>query len=159
MRSMSDRGWQVESLAAAHHRIGLDSDVLIYLVDAVQPSAARAAAIIDAVEQGLMRASMSALAYGEILVGPARDGDSARFERTATELRDTAVDIVPVTAAIAEDAAWLRGRGAAHLIDAIHLATARLHATAFVTNDRRLRSAPGLEVYVLDDMELERSAP
>ena len=152
---MSDRGWQVESLAAAHHRIGLDSDVLIYLVDAVQPSAARASAIVDAVEQGLLRASMSALAHAEILVGPARAGDAARFEQTASELRDIAIDIVPVTVEIAEDAAWLRGRGAAHLIDAIHLATARAHATAFITNDRRIRSTAGLAIFHLDDLELE----
>ena len=155
MPSMSDRGWSVESLVAAHQRIGLDADVLIYLVDAVQPWAPRAAVVVDAIEQGLVRASMSALAHAEVLVGPARDGDAARFERTAAEIRDLDIEIVPVTAGLAEDAAWIRGQGSGHLVDAIHIATARATATAFVTNDRRIRSTTGLEVFHLADLDLD----
>ena len=49
----------------------------------------------------------------------------------------------------------LRGAGPLTLADAIHLATARLAAaTAFVTNDRRIRSIDRLEVLHLDALDL-----
>ena len=152
---MSERRWSVASLVERHQRIALDADVLIYLLEDVEPQASRSAAIIDAVDQGAVRASMSALAHAEVLVGPARSGDATRFGQTAAELRGVSVEIVAVTAAIAEDAAWLRGQGSMQLVDAIHLSTARTAATAFVTNDRRLRSSSGLEVYHLDDLDLQ----
>lgn len=150
---MSAKKWSVGGLAAEHKRIALDADVLIYLLEDAEPRASRAAAIVDAVDGGTVSAVMSAMAHAEILGGPARDGDAARFERTAAELRDLKVAMVPVNAAIAEDAAWLRGQGSMQLGDAIHVATARATATAFITNDRRIRSQPGLDVFYLDDLE------
>ena len=147
------------TLVEEHQRVALDADVLIYLLEDVEPWASRAAALVDAADQGRVHATMSSLAYGEILVGPARDGDGARFERTAAEIREVEIDILPVTAAIAEDAAWLRGQGSTQLIDAIHLATARTAATAFITNDRRVRSQPGIEVYYLDDFDFDGPVP
>jgi predicted nucleic acid-binding protein len=151
---MSAKRWSVASLTAAHQRIALDADVLIYLLEDVEPQASGLAAILDAIDQGAVRASMSSLAHAEVLVGPAKTGDAVRFEQTAAELRDVNVDVVPVTADVAEDAAWLRGQGSLQLIDAIHVATARKSATAFITNDRRIRSVRGLEVYRLDDLDL-----
>lgn len=154
----SAKRWSVGTLVEQHKRIALDANVLIYLLEDVEPRASRAAALVDAADEGRVRASVSALAYAEVLVRPALENDGARFERTAAEIRDSGIEVVPVTAAIAEDAAWLRGQGSAQLFDAIHLATARTAATAFITNDRRLRSQPGLEVYHLDDLELAPSA-
>ena len=151
----SGKRWSVATLVEKHQQVALDADVFIYLLEDVEPWASRAAALVDAAEQGRVHATMSSLAYAEILVGPARDGDGARFERTAAEIRDVEIDILPVTAAIAEDAAWLRGQGSTQLIDAIHLATARTAATAFITNDRRVRSQPGMEVYYLDDFDFD----
>ena len=147
------------TLVEKHQRVALDADVFIYLLEDVEPWASRAAALVDAAEQGRVHATMSSLAYAEILVGPARDGDGARFERTAAEIRDVEIDILPVTAAIVEDAAWLRGQGSTQLIEAIHLATARTAATAFITNDRRVRSQPGIEVYYLDDFDFDGPVP
>jgi len=52
-----------------------------------------------------------------------------------------------------QDAAWISGRTGAGLPDAVHLACARAAgATAFLTNDRRIRSRPTLEVVYLDDL-------
>lgn len=136
-----------------HQRVAVDADVLIYLLEDVEPRASRAAVLIDAADLGLVKGFLSSLAYAEVLVGPALDGDGARFERIAAEIRDIGLDILPVTMDIAEDAARLRGQGSTHLIDAIHLATARTAATAFVTNDRRVRSQPGLKVLYLDDLD------
>lgn len=151
---MSDGKWSIATLVQRHQRIALDANVLIYLLEDVQPLSDRSAAIIDAVESGRLQASISALGHAEVLIGPARVADAATFEQAAAELRDTRVNIVPVTAAIAEDAAWLRGQRSIDLVDAVHLATARAVGTALITNDRRLRSAPGLEVLLLDDLAL-----
>jgi predicted nucleic acid-binding protein len=64
--------------------------------------------------------------------------------------------IEPLSAEIAVDAAIIRGSRRIVLADAIHLATARAAgATAFVTNDRRLRGSVKLEVVYLDDLEVE----
>ncbi|HXG25510.1 MAG TPA: PIN domain-containing protein [Candidatus Binatia bacterium] len=155
---MSDGKWSIATLIERHRRIALDANVLIYLLEDVEGRSDRSAAIVDAVESGRLQASISALGHAEVLIGPARLGDAATFERTAAELRDAQVAIAPVTAGIAEDAAWLRGRRSIDLVDAIHLATARSVATAFITNDRRLRSTPGLEVFLLDDLELGEGA-
>ena len=155
----SGKRWSVAALVKEHERVALDADVLIYLLEDVEPRASRSAALIDAADEGRVRASISSVALAEVLVGPARDGDGARFERTAAEIRDIKLVILPVTAAIGEDAAWLRGQGSTQLIDAIHLATARSAATAFITNDRRIRSQSGLRVYYLDDLDLDGPPP
>jgi predicted nucleic acid-binding protein len=149
---MSGAPWTIEELAARHPRIGIDADVLIYLLDGAQPRARLAGAVIDAVEAGTFAGSMSALALTEVLVGPARAGDAARFEQTAFELRDLELVVVPVSVEIAEHAAWLRGRETLQVADAIHVAATQSVASAFVTNDRRIRSLPGLEVVYLDDL-------
>ena len=68
-------------------------------------------------------------------------------------IRDLPIRIVPLDAAVAEDAAWIRGASGIGLEDAVQLASARFAgATAFVTNDRRLRSIPDLDVIYLDDL-------
>ncbi|HUQ43103.1 MAG TPA: PIN domain-containing protein [Candidatus Limnocylindria bacterium] len=152
---MSGKRWSIETLVSAHRRVALDADVLIYLIDDAGVRAQLAAVVVDAIEAGLLQGSMSALAHAEVLVGPARTGDASVFEETASELRGFGLEIRPVTPEVAEDAAWLRGRGDTHLVDALHLASARASATAFVTNDRRLRASSGLDVYYLDDLDTD----
>lgn len=68
-------------------------------------------------------------------------------------MRDLGFRIVSMDASVAEDAAWIRGQTGLSLPEAVHLAAARAGgATAFVTNDRRIKSRPGLEVVYLDDL-------
>jgi predicted nucleic acid-binding protein len=96
----------------------------------------------------------------EVLVGPARWGDAASFEMAAETVRNLGFLFQPLDPGTAEDAAWLRGTTGADLPDAMHLASARAAgATAFVTNDRRIRSRPGLEVVYLDDLEVGEPLP
>ena len=138
---------------AGHRRIALDSNVLIYLLETSGPHAEAAARLVDAIEAGANEAVLSTVGLVEILAGPARAGDAAGFELTADALRDLLIRMVPLDRATAEDAAWIRGSLGIGLEDAVHLATARNSgATAFVTNDRRLRSIPRLEVVYLDDL-------
>ena len=83
-------------------------------------------------------------------------GDAGVFERTADEIRSIGITLVPLTATVAEDAAWLRGHGGLELADAIHVASARAAgATAFITNDHRIRPRPNLDVFYLDDLAIE----
>ncbi|HEX9737803.1 MAG TPA: PIN domain-containing protein, partial [Candidatus Limnocylindria bacterium] len=90
----------------------------------------------------------------EILSGPARDGDLGRLERTNDEIRAiSGLTIVALGPDVAVDAAVIRGVRGMTLPDAIHLASARAAgATAFVTNDRRIRGSAKLEVIYLDDL-------
>jgi predicted nucleic acid-binding protein len=138
-----------------HRRIGLDSNLFIYLADDVQPWADRAAELVTAIEAGHTGGVLSAIGLTEVLSGPSRDGDLGRLERTNDEIRAIpGLRIVPVGPEIAADAAVIRGLRGLTLPDAIHLATARATgATAFITNDRRLRGSAKLEVIYLDDLE------
>ena len=150
---MSEERLSVADLAGRHPRVAIDSDVLIYLLEGAGDRADRAAEIVDACEAGLLTGSMSAIGLAEILTGPARTGDAARFEGMAEELHSLRLTIVACDERVAEDAAWIRGAQGLAIPDAIHLASARSsRATAFVTNDRRIRSVSRLEVLYLDDL-------
>jgi predicted nucleic acid-binding protein len=146
-----------EGLLGKHRRVGIDSNVLIYLFEGSPPLADTAGALLDAFAAGRASGVLSMLAVAEIGSGPARGGDVAMVERYADELSNLdGVTVVPLVWAIAIDAAIIRGSGPLSLADAIHLATARsAGATAFVTNDRRIRSRPDLEIVYLDELVLE----
>ena len=85
---------------------------------------------------------------------PVRIGDDTMGERFADAIRSIEnLHVVPVSLEIAVEAELVGGRTSLTLADAIHLATARVAgASAFVTNDRRLRSMPMLDVIQLADV-------
>lgn len=147
-------GLTTAELVRRHPKVGLDSNLFIYLIDDVPPWADRVAELLTAVDAGAASAVMSAIGLTEILSGPARDGDLGRLERNHDDIRAiSGLTIVPLTPDVAADAAVIRGVRAVTLPDAIHLASARAAgATAFVTNDRRLRGSARLEVIYLDDL-------
>jgi predicted nucleic acid-binding protein len=140
-----------------HRRIGLDTNVLVYLLEDIAPFGASTKAIMDAVEAGRVSAVLASIGLAELVTGPAATGDGALVERYADELRSMAgLRIEPLSADIALDAAIIRGSRRIGLADAIHMATARgAGATAFVTNDRSLRGTTKLEVVYLSDLEVE----
>jgi predicted nucleic acid-binding protein len=144
----------IAELCAGHRRIGLDTNVLVYLLEDVAPFAATSQAITDAVEAGWVSAVLASIGLAELVTGPASSGDGALVERYKDELRSmTGLRIETLSAEIAVDAAIIRGSRRIGLADAIHLATARATgATAFITNDRSLRGSTKLEVIYLDDL-------
>ena len=146
----------IAELCAAHERIGLDSNLLIYVTEDTVDHLAKASAVLDAVAAGDIQGVLSVIGLAEVLMGPSLREELAVVEQIAAEIRATPnLRVVPVTPEIAVDAAVVGALRAVKLPDAIHLATARAaRATAFVTNDRRLRTAPRLEVIYLDDIEL-----
>jgi predicted nucleic acid-binding protein len=150
---VSERNLSPISERLGHRKIGLDSNVLIYLLETEGPLAEVAAQIVDALAEEEIEAVMSAVGLIEVLTGPARRGDSVAFEVTAEALRELPLRVIPLGAGGAEDAAWIRGVASFDLEDAVHLSASRAAGvTAFVTNDRRIRSIPRLDVIYLDDL-------
>lgn len=147
-------GLTVAELCGTHRRIGLDSNVLIYVIDRLDPWREVADDLIDAIESGSIAATLSAVALAEILNGPARAGDLTAVERYDDEIRDIpGLTIETVGPELAGDAAVIQAARGMSLADAIHLASARAAgATAFVTNDRRIRGSAKLEVIYLGDL-------
>lgn len=157
---MSERSWSIQGLEGEHRRVAIDANVLIYLLQADERRGPRARALIDAIEQGRLSGVLATVGTLEVLTGPAKAHDQAGFDRTAEEVRSLPLQLVGLSTSLAEDAAWLRGSDGLRMADAIHVATARAAgATAFVTNDRRIKSRPGLEVLYLDDLEVGEPVP
>ena len=141
----------IDELVTRHHRVAIDSNVLIYLFEGSGIEATAAGLVLDAIEAGRCEGVLATVGLTEILTRPASLGDGILFERYAAEIRGIAnLRLAPLDDEIAVDAAW--GRSADRdLGDAVHVATARAgQATAFVTNDRRVRPRSGVEVVVLD---------
>lgn len=150
---MSEKLALVEAMLTRHQRIAIDSNVLIYLTEGDVERADAAAAIVDSVAEGRTEGTLSSAGLAEVLVGPARSGDGAGFERLAATIRDLGFGVAMLDATTAEDAAWIRGQTGMSLPDSIHVACARSSgASAFVTNDRGIASRAGLEVLYLDDL-------
>lgn len=149
---MSGRPWSLETVLAEGTRVGLDSNVLIYLLEGEGDRARAAAAIVDGVSDGRIVGILATIGLTEVLAGFARHGDAARFEVAVAELGDLGLRIRGLDARLAADAAWLCAEGLG-LEDGVHIATARAeHADVFVTNDRRIRARAGFEVAYLDDL-------
>ena len=150
---MNEKPSSLERLLSGHRRVALDSNVLIYLVEGMAGRGEIAGHVVSTLlEQGI-DIVLATVGLSEILMGPARAGDVVGFESLADELRGMGLHLVSLDPSIAEDAAWLRGRARLHLVDAIHVASARsAGATLFLTNDRGIPSLPQLEVVYLDDL-------
>jgi predicted nucleic acid-binding protein len=141
-------------LLSQHRRVGIDSNVFIYLFEGTGANADAAGALLDAIAAGEGEGVVATLAIAEVGSGPARGADLAMVERYADELSSLeGVRVVPLDTAVAVEAAVMRGATSLTLADAVHLATARsAGATAFVTNDRRIPTLDGLTVAYLDEL-------
>ena len=151
----------VAELCQRHRRIGLDTNVLVYVLEDVTPYAAIGQAIVNAIEARHVSAVLASIGLAELATGPVQSGDAALVERYVDEFRSVSgLVIAPLSAEIAVDAAIMRDSRRIGLADAIHLAIARASgATAFVTNDRQIRGSPRLEIIYLDDLELATVHP
>lgn len=144
----------VDELSREHRRIALDANVFVYLFEIEGPLAHLAAAVVDAISTGRITGVISSLVLTEAIVGPVVFGDETVPERYLDAIRSIEhLHVVPVTAEIAADAGFIRGRTGMTLPDSVHIATARTAgASVLVTNDRRIRPIPRLEVIQLADL-------
>ena len=146
----------LDASIAAGARLVLDSSVLIAYLAAVETVSPVARVIIDDYLRGERNdAVLSALAAGEILVRPHREGTA---RSVAFEILDMpGLTIRSVDFLVAAEAARMCAESSLRLPDSIVLATGILAgATYLVTNDRRLAAAaqglaPGMVVCLLAD--------
>jgi predicted nucleic acid-binding protein len=132
----------------------LDTQVLIYSVEAHPTYAQCLAAVWAAIGSGSVVAVGSQLSVLEVLVLPLRAGNTALVARYDHFLRAAGVRLAPVTEPILRVAARLRATvPRLKTPDSIHAATAIAHgATLFLTNDIGFKNVPGLTVELLDDV-------
>ena len=144
----------IDELCERHRRMAFDANVFVYLFESSGSLAEAAAAVVNAVSARRLVGIVSAVALTEVNVGPALLGDDAMGERYADAIRSIEnLHIVPATVEIAAEAGFVRARAGLTLADALHVATAQVAgASALVTNDRRVRSIPKLEVVRLADL-------
>ena len=114
----------------------VDAGVLIGYLEAADAHHDRAVVALAAAEKRGDTFATPTSVYAELLVGPFRAG-SAAVAKVEMVLRDFAVELVPLTSAIARQAAHLRAQHRSlRLPDAIVLATAdALGAVRILTTD------------------------
>ena len=115
----------------------LDADVIIGFLDPADAQHARAVRATTPWLSGGHELALSASVYAEILVRPIRRGT----DQTVDAFLDAArAQVVPVDAALARQAAFLRARHESlRLPEALSLAAALGRGADFLTLDRRLQ--------------------
>lgn len=73
-------------LLKQHPRVGIDSNVLIYLLEGSGELADRSAALLDEIAAGAGHGVLSVLALADVCSGPSSIGDRGMVERYADEL-------------------------------------------------------------------------
>lgn len=136
-------------------KVGLDSSILIYHLEDLEPYADLTENIFATIAEGSLSAVLSTVSVTELLVQPFTVGQQDRiaaFERFLFSLPNT--ELRSPDYPIAREAARLRSKYRIRTPDALLIATSlNDKADAFVTNDARLRGlkAEDITILVLDD--------
>ena len=134
--------------------VAVDTAPLIYFVEDNPFWSPIVKPFFEALDSGLFQALTSTVTLAEVLVHPFRRSQPAlarEYRRILLSARNLAT--IPVTAAIAERAAELRGRYSLRMPDAIQLATAiDAHAGTFLTNDKSLSIPVSLRIITLEGL-------
>lgn len=135
-------------------RVYLDANIFIYALEGYPEFVGALTEFFESIDEGNLRAVTSELTLAEVLVRPFMDGNVERQTAYRQALQSSdALEVVPVSRDVLVEAARLRSVANLRLPDAIHGATAILTGCeTFLTNDRRLRALPGLEVVVLSEV-------
>lgn len=117
--------------------VGLDTAPLIYFIEKHPGYLPLLLPFFEALESGEIQVVTSTLTLTEVLVHPYRDGNRTMAEQYfQTLLNARNLRTIPLSPAIAAEAARLRAAYQLKTPDAIQLATAKEEgATAFLTND------------------------
>lgn len=143
-------------LAAAlqgYERVGLDTSLFIYYFEPSPRYVALVDTVFELLARGALHGVTSVLTLMELVVKPLQMGrldladEYQALIATYPNLR--IVDADRITAWLAAE---LRAAHRLRPIDAVHIAASLQHgATAFLTNDRRLRRVTELDVLLLED--------
>src|ERR1700741_3792256 len=128
--------------AEVGRRVYLDTNIVIYAIEGFADFAAQIQALLQALDDAQIVAVTSELTLAEALIKPLKDQNQAGQEAYQKFLTSTAaLQVVPISREILEEAARLRSTSKLKLPDAIHLATATLNGCdSFLTNDDSFKS-------------------
>jgi predicted nucleic acid-binding protein len=108
-------------------KIALDTNVLIYFFEDIEPQAGKAEKVLQAIMKGKHEGILSTITTAEILTGFYLAGDTTKAVKAKNLLNDLTLNgfkIVPATLEIADLAANLRAKRGGKLPDALIIATA-----------------------------------
>ena len=136
-----------------HQRVGLDSSIFIYHFEGNPRLGMFTTAIIKGLTSGEFLGATSSVTLMELIVQPLQTGRTALADRYEALLQGFPnLSIVSVDYAVARRAGELRAAFQLRPADALQVAACLHHgATAFVTNDLRLRRITDLEIIMLED--------
>jgi predicted nucleic acid-binding protein len=144
----------LQAFLRRHRRIGIDTSIPIYQLEANPRYVALADAVFAWIEEPGHSAVTSTITMTELLVQPYRDSDDDRVNdfygllTTYPNLQWIAPDLE-----IADIAAGFRSRQRMRTPDALQAATAvRAEATGFVANDSIFARVDALETLLFEEM-------
>ena len=151
---MVSGGTRLEGFLHRHHRIGLDTCLFIYQVEANARYLPWVNTIFAWVEEPRHSAVTSTVTLLELLVQPYRKGDIDRADQIyALFSTYPHLEWIVPTLEIADHAARLRAEHNLRTPDALQVATAAAsQATALITNDNAFERVAGLDVLILDQL-------
>lgn len=123
-------------------RAYLDTNIVIYAVEGFAGVADKLRALLQAMDDLEIVAVTSELTLAEVLIRPLQDRNLKVQQAYRTFLTPTpALEVIPISRDILEEAARVRATTKLKLPDAIHLATAKLNGCdSFLTNDDSFKS-------------------
>jgi predicted nucleic acid-binding protein len=135
----------------AGEAIYLDTNIVIFAIESREPWFKVLLPLVEAFDRESIRAITSELTVAEALAQPIAAGDEDLISKYRELFAfDSSVETVPIDRAILMRAAEIRGRLKLKLVDAIHIATARLASCDhFLTQDARLGRALANELHWL----------
>lgn len=140
-------------------RLYLDANVFIFAFERQGPQAQFARRIFELIDRKEAAAVVSELIVAELLVRPLREND-IELARLYSELlvSPEGLETRSIDRRVLLEAARQRAiRAKTKLLDAIHLATAKLNACrAFMTSDSKLEPIEGVEIIGLDASTIDR---
>lgn len=150
---MVTRG-SASTFLTAHSTIGLDTNVLIYFVQAHPRYGPWCRALFERISRDQTAAATSVVSLLEVLVEPYRREDLALAQAFYALLSGyPGLKWLPLTLDVSDAAAQLRARYRLSTPDAIQVATAiEAGATGFLGNDKGLKKVREIECVALDDI-------
>lgn len=144
----------LEEILKRHKVVFLDTSCFIYYFEDSLPYSPYLDKLFERIEQGQLRAVTSVITLLEILTKPLREGNanlSNEYQRVLLNARG--LEVVSVTPDVAVRVAELRARTSLKTPDALQLSAALVsNCDLMITNDKKFKSIPDLEVLLLDEL-------
>jgi predicted nucleic acid-binding protein len=133
--------------------VALDTQVFIYFIEEDQRVLPLVKPLFEAIDHGTLLAATSGLTLMEVLVVPYRTGNLSLADRYEGFLtRSRGLRFIDLDRSLLKAAAQLRAAFKIKPPDAIQVAAAMVaRCGAFLTNDRRIPSIPGLRIFQINN--------